>query len=212
MADSTDDPNPLDYRSATRPPRRRAPSTPRAPALPAAERVVLRDGRVLQLRPIHASDAPALQRAFLRLTPDQIRARFFYRITELGEALAARLCNPDVETTAAFVVTDADGGEIRGEARLLVDATTAGAEFGIAVDPSFTGRGVGRALMRKLIDEARRRGLVELWGEVLTENALMLDLASRLGAQREAVAGEPGLMRVRFDLTRLPPEPPEPDA
>ncbi len=197
------DPPPTGYRSATRPPRRRAPAAPTPAAPPTAERVLARDGRELLLRPIQPSDAPALRRAFKRLTPDQVRARFFYRINEVSEVMAARWADPDPETTAAFVATDPDGGEIRGEARLLIDSATAGAEFAIAIDPAFTGQGVGRALMLKLIEQAHRRGLVDLWGEVLTENALMLDLASRLGAQRQAVADEPGLVRVRFDLAAL---------
>ena len=54
--------------------------------------------------------------------------------------------------------------------------------------------------MQRLLDEARRRGLVDLWGAVLTENVNMLDLAQHLGATREAVPGEPGLVHVRFDL------------
>jgi acetyltransferase len=41
-----------------------------------------------------------------------------------------------------------------------------------------------------------------MWGTVLAQNALMLELAHRLGAQREAVAGEPDVVRVRFDLRK----------
>jgi acetyltransferase len=56
--------------------------------------------------------------------------------------------------------------------------------------------------MRRLFEEARLRGLREMWGTVLAQNALMLELAHRLGAQREAVAGEPDVVRVRFDLRK----------
>lgn len=157
------------------------------------------DGRTLLLRPIRPGDADALLRAFARLTPEQIRLRVFHRMNALSPQVAKWMCDVDAATAAAYVVTD-DDGEIRGDARLYVDADNAGAEFAIIVDPALTGVGVGRALMQRLLDESRARGLRELWGVVLTENASMLDLASRLGAQREAVAGEPDLLRVRFDL------------
>ncbi len=167
------------YRSATRPPRRRKPQAPGPHVAPAGEPLLAHDGRRLCLRAIRPDDAAALRRAFGRLTPEQVRARFFYRMSEFSEALAARLSDPDPDTTAAFVVVDADegegGGEIRGEARLHVDATTASAEFAIAIDRAFIAQGLGRALILRLVQECRRRGLVELWGDVLADNYAMLE-------------------------------------
>jgi acetyltransferase len=75
----------------------------------------------------------------------------------------------------------------------------------VIVDPTLLGLGIGRALMRRLVGDARRRGLSELWGSVLAENALMLDFSQRLGAARESMADEPGVVRVRFDLSRRLP-------
>lgn len=156
---------------------------------------------MFRLRAIHPSDVPALQHAFARLTPEQVRHRTFHHMNELTAEAATRLANVPHDLGAAYVVVD-DGGEIRGEARFYVDAGTPGAEFALIVDPSMLGIGIGRALMRKLFAEARRRGLRELWGTVLAENALMLDFTQRLGAARETMADEPGVVRVRFDLSR----------
>ena len=41
----------------------------------------------------------------------------------------------------------------------------------IAVDPAFRGRGIGRAMLRRLIGGARRRGMKELFLEVRPSNA-----------------------------------------
>jgi acetyltransferase len=189
-----------DYRSATRPPRREQ----RARAVPRAERdgdpIATTDGRVLHLRPIRPDDVDALRRGFARLTPEQIRLRVFHRMNELSPRMAALMANVDPDRAAAFVATDAEG-EIRGEARIYIDVATDSAEFALIVDPTLTGLGLGRALMLRLIAESRRRGLAEMWGYVLSENASMLDLAARLGAEREPVPGEPNLLRVRLDLT-----------
>ena len=177
-------------------PRRRA-ARARKPATEVA--IALADGRRLAIRAIRPDDVDALQRGFARLAPEQIRQRVFHRMTELSREDAQLLCNVDLANGAAYVAVDTQG-EIRGEARLHAEAGTAGAEFALVVDPAFLGFGIGRALMQRLIDESRRRGLQELWGSVLAGNALMLDFASSLGALREAVPDEPDLVRVRFDL------------
>ena len=166
---------------------------------PRSRRLVLADGFVLHVRPIRPDDVDALRRGFARLTPEQVRLRVFHRMNDLSEEIAERLCNVREEHGAAYVATDADG-EIRAEARLYIGPTPDRAEFALVVDPALVGKGAGRALMQRLLDEARRRGLVDLWGAVLTENVNMLDLAQHLGATREAVPGEPGLVHVRFDL------------
>jgi acetyltransferase len=173
----------------------RRPSRPRGRAFRTA------DGRVLRLRPVREEDIDALKRGFARLTPDQVRQRVFHRMTELSDQAAHNLVHFDPAKTAAFVVVD-DDGEIRAEARMHVDEEGRSAEFAVVVDPTLLGIGVGRALMQRLVSEGRRRGLVELWGSVLADNALMLDFSRRLGARREAVPGEADLVRVRFDLRR----------
>jgi acetyltransferase len=189
----------LTYRSATRPPRRDTRFERATRSRGEGEPLMLGDGRLLTLRPIRVDDADALRRGFARLTPEQVRLRTFHRQNELTAAAAARLVRIDPETTSAWVAVDADG-EIRGEARLHADAIDESGEFGVTVDPSFTGRGIGRALMQHLLDEARRRGLRTIWGDVLTDNSAMLDFVKRIGAKREFVPDEPGVMRVTFDV------------
>ena len=181
-----------------RPPARHAPSP--IPSAAAGEPFLARDGRPLRLRPIAADDVDALRRAFARMTPEQIRLRVFHVLNELPEPVARFLCHVDPDKVAAFVVTDDDGGEIRGEARVHLDPVTESAEFAIAIDPAFTGNGVGWALMTRLIATSRALGMREIWGHVLAENTAMLDLAMRLGFARETVAGEPGLLRVHLTI------------
>lgn len=51
----------------------------------------------------------------------------------------------------------------------------------IAVDAAARGRGLGRALMHALIDEARRRGATELFLEVRADNPVARTLYESLG-------------------------------
>jgi acetyltransferase len=187
------------YRSAVRPPPRGARAGAKKSDRPRAEAFTTRDGRPLYLRPIHPDDADALRRAFARLTPEQARLRTFHRIAELSPEVAARLTRVDPDVATALVVVDADG-EIRGDARLHVDAVTDSAEFAVAVDPAFTNQGVGWRLMERLFEDAKRRGLHELWGDVLAENHTMLDFAKAMGAERRPLENEPGVVRVTFKV------------
>lgn len=189
------------YRSATRPPPRgtHAPKAAKAKR-GRGEAFTTPDGRRLFLRAIHPDDAEALRRGFARLTPAQARLRTFHRIAELSPEMTERLTHVDPETTTAYVVVDADG-EIRGDARLHVDAVTDSAEFSVAVDPGYTNQGIGWRLMQRLFEDAQRRGLDELWGDVLAQNHTMLDFAKAMGAARRALEDEPGVMRVTFRVS-----------
>ena len=57
----------------------------------------------------------------------------------------------------------------------------------IAVDGAVRGRGVGRALMHALIDEARRRGATELFLEVRDDNPVARRLYGSLGFEEIGV-------------------------
>lgn len=188
------------HRSALRPPRRESRLVRReAPDVAPGEAFTTSDGRRLTLRPIRPGDADALRRAFARLTPDQVRSRTFHRVNELTAEVAERMTQIDPVTTTAYVVVDGDG-EVRGEARLHADIVTDSAEFGVAVDPLFTNQGIGRRLLQRLVEDARRRDLHELWGDVLAENHTMLDFVKAIGAQRQTLIDDAGVIRVSFRL------------
>jgi acetyltransferase len=170
---------------------------------PEIDRVTVGDGRTLMLRHIHAGDVVPLQRGFARLSPEEVRMRFLHPLTELPHDFAVRLCDLDPQTSVAFVFIDPPEiaeREIRGVARAYIDPTTLSAEFAIVVQRQYTGQGLGNRLMRCLIDECRRRGAVEMWGDVLLENDAMLRLADHLGFHRYTQIGDPGVVQMRLAL------------
>lgn len=167
----------------------------------AAETIRLADGRCFVLRPLHSADLEALRRAFLRLTPEEVEYRFFYRSRELPASVMAQIRGFDPSREAAFVVEDA--GEIRAVADLHAESPHArDAEFGLIVGKAISGNGIGRRLMLRLLAEARRRGLAALVGNVRADNARMLELCRDLGAMILPVAGDPGVLCVRFESER----------
>ncbi len=52
---------------------------------------------------------------------------------------------------------------------------------GVGVVPAHRGTGVGEALMRRLVEEARSHGVERLWLEVIVENTAALRLYEKLG-------------------------------
>ena len=126
--------------------------------------------------------------------------RLFYSLSELPLDMARKLCEVNPERVAAFVVTKPGESEILAEARVVVDRSVVLAEFAIIVDADWTGVGVAHALMTRLIDECRRRGVGEMWGDVLADNRAMLDLVQRLGFERHPNAGDHSIVRASLAL------------
>jgi acetyltransferase len=139
-----------------------------------------RDGTV-RIRPIRPEDETLFAVFLQLLTPEDIRFRFFASVGHMGHAQIARLTQIDYARAMAFVALDPAEGSLIGEARLASDPDNVCAEFGVVVRSDYHGRGIGRALMTRLIDYARTEGIGEIFGEVLDTNAAMRRLCRDLG-------------------------------
>ena len=158
-------------------------------------------GETLLIRPIRPEDAEAHAALFARLTPQDVRYRFFSTLRDLSPEQVARLTQVDFEREMAFVaVREAQGreiGETVGVARLVRDPYAGHGEFAILVEPAMKGRGLARRLMEKLFAWAREQGMTEIVGQVLAENTPMLAFARRLGFDLRRVPDEPEVLEVR---------------
>ncbi|MCC7414226.1 MAG: bifunctional acetate--CoA ligase family protein/GNAT family N-acetyltransferase [Gammaproteobacteria bacterium] len=167
------------------------------------EDIPLADGRELLLRPIVPEDEPALQDAFARFSPEQIRLRFFVPMKTLSHVVAARFTQIDYDREMALVLTEhgiAGQTELYGVVRVSADPDNERGEYAIIVRQDMTGLGLGLLLMRRIVDYARARGLAEIHGDVLHENSTMLRLCDALGFERSALADDPALVRVTLKL------------
>jgi acetyltransferase len=167
------------------------------------EDVPLGDGRTLLLRPILPEDEPALQESFSKLTPEEIRLRFFVPVKTLDHVTAARFTQIDYDREMALVLTEtgiAGRTPIYGAVRLIADPDNERAEYAIVVNHDMTGMGLGILLMRRILDYATSRGVREVYGDVLRENRTMLKLCQVLGFKQSGVPDEPELVRVTLRL------------
>ncbi|MCL5777701.1 GNAT family N-acetyltransferase [Limibaculum sp. FT325] len=161
--------------------------------------LALADGSTALCRPVRPEDAPLYLEAFERMDPDDLRLRFFAPIGRPSMAMLAQLTQIDYARAMAFVALDPGTGGLLGVSRLAADPDLARAEYSVLVRSDLKGKGLGWALMTRLIDYARASGIGELYGEVLPENRTMLRMCAELGFRAEPRPAE-GTVHVALDL------------
>ncbi|MET3349699.1 UNVERIFIED_ORG: acyl-CoA synthetase (NDP forming)/RimJ/RimL family protein N-acetyltransferase [Arthrobacter sp. UYEF1] len=134
--------------------------------------VVLRDGGTAHLRPIHPSDADAVQAFHTGQSQNSIYMRFFAFKARLSSKELKRFTEVDYKDRVALVITF--GGEILGIGRYdrLNDPLEAEVAFNIA--DAHQGRGIGSILLEHLATAAHENGIRRFSAEVLPENRKML--------------------------------------
>ena len=169
------------------------------------ETIPLGDGRTLLLRPIRPEDEPSLQNAFAKLTPEEVRLRFFVPMGTLSHMMAARFTQIDYDRERALILTEpgiVGTTEIYGVVRIIGDPDNERGEYAIIVRHDMTGMGLGVLLMRRIVDYARRRGIREIYGDVLRENRTMLRLCEVLGFTKSSSPDGLDIVRVTLKLAK----------
>jgi acetyltransferase len=153
------------------------------------------------IRPIRPEDAEAHGAFFHRLSPQDIRFRFFSAMRELPREQMARLTQVDYDREMAFIAVRDSTNETVGVSRLVCDLHGSEGEFAVIVQPDMKGRGVASRLMGRLIDWARSGGLTAVVGQVLSDNAPMLAFVRHLGFTVHRMPDDPEVMEVTLELS-----------
>ncbi|MEO8741050.1 MAG: GNAT family N-acetyltransferase [Casimicrobiaceae bacterium] len=143
----------------------------------------LEAGVSLRVRPIRPEDA-AMEQAFVAALSERSRyLRFMQHLPGLTPQMLERFTQVDYDRELALIALDetASPETIVAVARYVANWDRESAEFAIVVADDWQGRGLGFALMRLLINCARKRGFRRLVGSVLAINAPMLGLMTALG-------------------------------
>ncbi|HEY9291595.1 MAG TPA: GNAT family N-acetyltransferase [Microlunatus sp.] len=145
----------------------------------AADDVLLRDGRIVQVREVAATDREQLIDLHEGLSEHSSYLRFFELGRATGRAFVDRLLTAiDSDEAAAEVVLQHD--RVIGVG-CLFPLTADRGEFALVVADDLQGYGVGTLLLERLADLARRRQITELVAEVLSGNTEMLRLMRESG-------------------------------
>ena len=162
----------------------------------AVEHVALAFGTIV-VRPLRPDDRAAYRRFLWRLDPEDVRLRMG-RPVRADRRLYDRLLDFDRSREEAFVALDS-GGDIVGVGRIVLDAALGDdrGEIALIVRSDMKHRGIGAALLGRIMRFARANGLAEMRGFVLHENRPMLNLARKHGG-RFVDAPPSSLVELRF--------------
>lgn len=170
------------------------------------ERRLSGSGWSVSIRPIRPEDEPALHSFLKRISPEDLRLRFFAPMKEFSHEFIARLTQLDYARAMAFAAFDGNG-DLVGVARLHSNSTYENAEYAILLRSDLKGRGLGWALMQLLIEYATKQGLKQMSGEVLQDNAVMLQMCRRLGFDVQSSKADSAICNVVLTLPRRAGEP-----
>jgi acetyltransferase len=155
-------------------------------------------GKTMLIRPMRAEDEPAVHAFIAKMSPEDLRLRFFQPMKTLSHTIAARLTQLDYDREMAFVLVN--DGDPLGVVRLHREARGTSGEFAITVRSDQHGMGIGTLLMERIVSYARKIGLKTVFGVVLSENRSMLSLARRVGFQPKSQPDDPSVIRVELSL------------
>jgi acyl-CoA synthetase (NDP forming)/RimJ/RimL family protein N-acetyltransferase len=154
----------------------------------------------MTIRPIRPEDAVAHTAFFARISPEDIRYRFFSAIRELSAEQTARLTQVDYDREIAFIAVNETNGDTVGVARLAGEQDGRSGEFAVIVQADMKGRGLASLLMRRLISWARGHGLEEIVGQILADNQPMLAFIRHLGFTVHRMADDASVMEAKLRL------------
>jgi acetyltransferase len=170
------------------------------------DRVELRDGRSVTIRPVLPQDAD-LQRAFVAaLSPAMRYRRFHGPVNELPESTLSYMTEVDDASHMALLATTIDSGgretqvaEARWVRREPPDSADV-ADFALAVADDWQRAGLGALLLGKLSDSAAAQGIRHLSGDVLADNDGMRRLLKRNGWRQAPDRLDARLIVAQLDL------------
>jgi acetyltransferase len=160
----------------------------------------IKDGWRVFVRPIRPEDEPLIHEFLRHVTIQDLRLRFFASMKGLTHEFIARLTQLDYARAMAFVAFDEASHEMIGVVRIHSDSIYETGEYAILLRSDLKGRGLGWALMQLIIEYARSEGLRAISGDVLQENAVMLEMCRSLGFEVKMDPVEHDVCNVKLTL------------
>lgn len=138
--------------------------------------VILRDGSIVQLRPIRVEDAERWLAFANRLSPHSRYLRFHYVPKKSSPEDALRSCTVDYNNTFAIVaeLLTEQGRDIIADGRYFRLPGKRSAEVAFTIDDAYQGKGIGTRLVEWLVHIAREKGIHTFEADVLGDNRAMM--------------------------------------
>ncbi len=166
------------------------------------ERIMtLKDGTLIQIRPVRGEDEPALNTFFSSLSDDSVYFRFGQHRINMPHESLARFCQVDYDRDIAFLAfARVKENVIIGDVRLNRFADLEKAELSFVVADEWQSRGIGSVLMEYCITTAKEIGVKTLLMEILRENQKMIRFGQKYGFHRIPGGGDDDMIEVILEI------------
>ncbi|MBC7091325.1 MAG: GNAT family N-acetyltransferase [Nitrososphaeria archaeon] len=160
--------------------------------------VMLKDGSKALIRPVRGEDAEDLLKMFTTLSPETVYNRFFKLRRPFTIEEVQKMTSINFDEEFALVASPLEASELKiiGDARYYVEDKIR-AEVAIVVQDRWQFKGLGTAMLQHLINIGRENNIREFYIYVLSDNAVMIHVAKKLGFRLKSQSY--GISR--FDLT-----------
>jgi GNAT superfamily N-acetyltransferase len=161
--------------------------------------VELRTGQQAVLRELGTDDRERLIDAFERLSEESRYRRFFAPVQELSEGSVEYLVDIDHHDHEAVVAIDPESGDLVGVARYVRQAPGSDrAEAAVVVADDWQRKGLGRALLERLVRRAREEGIARFTALVQADNRRAVELLAEIGPTSRSL--ERDLVELEIEL------------
>ncbi|MBC7782468.1 MAG: bifunctional acetate--CoA ligase family protein/GNAT family N-acetyltransferase [Burkholderiales bacterium] len=181
----------LDARVVLHPPAVTDAALPRTAIRPYPSQYVtplrLKNGQDLTIRPIRPEDEPLMVNFHEQLSERSVRLRYFHTMKlsqRTSHGRLTRVCFNDYDRELALVVERIDADHthhILGVGRLSRMPGLNEAEFAVLIADADQGKGIGSALLERIVEVARSERIGVLRADILNDNFGMQRLCQRLG-------------------------------
>lgn len=172
-----------------------------APIPPFQQTLTLRNSETAILRSVRSEDATLIQQLIQAQSEHSRYTRFMSKASEAPPTLLAQLASPDYHRDHALILhTDSPHPTPLAHANYIADPNPQSCEFGILIDDSLQGQGIGHQLMTQLIAHAKTQGHTLMRAEILADNHPMQKLALKLGFTLNKHPRDNGLVEAKLHL------------
>ena len=128
------------------------------------EWITLEDGSAVFLRPIKPTDGPLLLDLFKSLSRETIYFRFLTHLEKLQPEMVKQLVEIDYEShfALAAIITVDTKESIIGTCRYIVKENTDHAELTVVLRDDWQRKGLGKAMVTRVVNIARSKGLASI--------------------------------------------------
>lgn len=166
----------------------------------------MKDGREVTIRPIRAEDEPLMRKFHESLSDKTVYLRYLSPMV-LSERVTherlARMTHNDYDREIALVVEGEENGEkaVFGVARLSkFRGENDEARFTMLVSDKFQGQGLGKELLKRLLDVARAEKIKRVIAIISPENEAIQKLCRDLGFSSMQTDSQTGMIKAEISL------------